>query len=51
LQSANPLDSLLEIGEPKYHDRLVVIRHEIEMLMQDGTFGHRKYNLAKADFV
>jgi len=21
------------------------------MLMQDGTFGHRKYNLAKADFV
>jgi hypothetical protein len=21
------------------------------LLMQDGTFGHRKYNLAKADFV
>lgn len=51
LQSANPLDTLLDIGEPKYHDRLVVIRNEIDKLMQDGTFGHRKYNLEKADFV
>ena len=51
LQSANPLRDLLTIGEPKYHDRLVVIRREISKLVEEATLGKRKYNLAKKDFV
>jgi hypothetical protein len=51
LQSANPLDALLEIGEPKYHQRLVVLRREIKALINDGTLGLRKYSTTKGDFV
>jgi len=51
LQSANPLNALLDIGEPKYHQRLVVLRREIKALINDGTFGLRKYSTTKSDFV
>lgn len=51
LQSQNPLKSLLEIGEPKYHERLIVIRREINKLLAEGTLGKRKYSVAKKDFV
>ncbi|MBD2700746.1 hypothetical protein IC229_08865 [Spirosoma sp. BT702] len=51
LQSSNPLKALLEIGEPKYHERLLVIRREINRLLDEGTLGKRKYSLAKKDFV
>lgn len=51
LQSANPLNALLSIGEPKYHERLVTLRREINALTQDGTFGARKYSTAKKDFI
>ncbi|MDB5239758.1 MAG: hypothetical protein JWP57_383 [Spirosoma sp.] len=51
LQSPTPLKALLEIGEPKYHERLVVIRREINRLVVEGTLGKRKYSLAKKDFV
>ena len=51
LQSPNPLKTLLEIGEPKYHERLLVIRREINRLVDEGTLGKHKYSLAKKDFV
>ncbi|HEU4386902.1 MAG TPA: hypothetical protein VFV34_03830, partial [Blastocatellia bacterium] len=51
LQSANPLNSLLNLGEPKYHQRVVTLRREINALTQDGTFGGMKYSKAKKDFV
>jgi hypothetical protein len=51
LQSANPLNALLSIGEPKYHQRLVTLRREINALTQDGTFGALKYSTAKNDFI
>jgi hypothetical protein len=51
LQSANPLSSLLGIGEPQYHQRLVVLRREIKALTNDGTLGTRKYSIANKEFV
>jgi hypothetical protein len=51
LQSAHPLKALLDIGEPKYHERLVVLRREINRLVAEGTLGHRRYSLAERDFV
>lgn len=51
LQSSNPLNALLNIGEPKYHERLVVLRREIKALTNDGTFGTLKYSTAKGDFI
>lgn len=51
LQSSNPMEALLKIGEPKYHDRLVKLRREIKTLINDGTFGVLKYSTAKSDFV
>ena len=51
LQSPQPLNALLNIGEPKYHERLLTLRREIKALTQDGTFGALKYNLANKDFV
>jgi hypothetical protein len=50
LNSADPLGSLLKIGEPNYHDRLVTLRKEIKALTDDGTFGGLKYNASKNDF-
>lgn len=51
LQSARPLDELLKIGEPKYHERLVTLRREIKALVNEGTLGKRKYSLIQEDFV
>ena len=51
LQSANPLNALLRIGEPKYHTRLVTLRREIKALTDEGTLGRKKYSTAKRDFV
>lgn len=51
LQSPNPLKALLEIGEPKYHERLLVIRREINKLLAEGTLGKRKYSVSKKDFI
>lgn len=51
LQSARPLDALLQIGEPKYHERLTVLRKEINALTADGTFGNRRYSIEQRDFV
>lgn len=51
LRSSNPLSALLSIGEPQYHERLVVLRREIKALTADGTFGALKYSVAKRDFV
>lgn len=51
LQSSNPLNALLKIGEPKYHPRLVTLSREITALTNDGTFGALKYSTAKKDFV
>lgn len=51
LSSPKPLDALLKIGEPKYHNRLVTLKSEINKLIADGSFGKMKYNLAKQEFV
>lgn len=50
LQGANPLEALLKIGEPQYHQRLVVLRQEIRKLTAEGTFGQKRYDLASGDF-
>ena len=42
LQSAKPLESLLALGEPRFHERLVVLRQEIKKLVAEGTFGTHK---------
>jgi hypothetical protein len=51
VQSSDPMRELLRIGEPQFHERLVVIRREIERLTTEGTFGKRKYSVADGDFV
>jgi len=51
LSTPNPLASLLKLGEPKYHERLLTLKREIDRLRSDGTFGHRHYDLATRDFV
>jgi hypothetical protein len=51
LQSANPLKALLDIGEPRYHERLLVLRREINQLVTQRTLGNKTYSLAKGDFV
>lgn len=51
LQDSNPLNALLKIGEPQYHERLVVLRREIAALTADGSFGSYKYSLKNKDFV
>lgn len=51
LNSPNPLNALLIIGEPRYHERVVTLRREIKALTEDGTFGGMKYSAAKGNFV
>ncbi len=51
LHSSKPLESLLALGEPKYHERVVVLRQEIKRLIAEGTFGTHKYSTSKKDFV
>src|SRR5262249_37783698 len=51
LNSAKPLEALLNIGEPKYHGRLVVLRREIKNLTAEGTLGTHKYSITQKDFV
>ncbi len=51
LRSSKPVESLLALGEPKYHERMVVLRREIKKLVAEGTFGTHKYSTSKKDFV
>jgi hypothetical protein len=51
LNSPKPLQALLNVGEPKYHQRLLVLRREIERLVSEGTLGTHQYSTAKKDFV
>ncbi len=51
LHSAKPVEALLALGEPKYHERMVVLRQEIKKLVAEGTLGTHKYSLSKKDFV
>jgi hypothetical protein len=51
LHASNPLDALLEIGEPKYHVRLLVLRQEISKLVSEGKPGTHKYSTEVKDFV
>jgi len=51
LQSARPLDELLKIGEPKYHERLSTLRREIKALTHEGTLGKHRYSLSQETFV
>ena len=51
LNSSKPLEALLNIGEPKYHERLVVLRREIKNLTSEGILGTHKYSTIKKDFV
>lgn len=51
LQGPDPLGSLLKIGENRYPARITALRREIKALLKDGTFGARKYSVARGDFV
>jgi hypothetical protein len=51
LHSSKPLESLLALGEPKYHSRVVVLRQEIKKLVAEGVLGAHKYSTSKKDFV
>jgi hypothetical protein len=51
LEDSNPLNALLELGEPVYHGRLVALRHEIERLIGERTLGQHAYSLDRQDFV
>lgn len=51
LDSSKPLEALLALGEPKFHERLVVLRQEIKKLVAEGTFGTHKYSKSNKDFV
>ena len=51
LQSSDPLKALLRLGEPKFHERLLVLRREITALTNEGTFGGLKYSVATGDFI
>jgi hypothetical protein len=51
LNSPKPLEALLRIGEPKYHQRLIVLRQAIKTLTLEGTLGAHKYSTAMTDFI
>jgi hypothetical protein len=51
LRSSKPLESLIALGEPKYHGRMIVLRQEIKKLVAEGTLGTHKYSASKKDFV
>jgi len=51
LADADPLEALLGLGEPKYHERLLTLRREIARLVNEGTLGRKSYSLAVRDFV
>jgi hypothetical protein len=51
LANSNPLEELLDIGEPEHHQRLVVLRREIKVLTQEGILGSKKYSISEGDFV
>lgn len=51
LQSNKPLEALLSIGEPKYHERLNTLRKELKLLTNEGILGQFKYSAKKHDFV
>ena len=51
LNAADPFKALLHIGQEQYPERIATLKREIEKLSADGTFGAKKYNLAKRDFV
>lgn len=51
LNNPKPLEALLSLGEPKYHERLAVLRREIKNLTSEGTLGTHKYSTTANDFV
>lgn len=51
LQSPIPIEALLNLGEPKYHERIKTLRAEINRLTTEGTFGVRKYSVERGEFV
>ena len=51
MNTQKPLDSLLKLGEPKYHNRLVTLKSEIKKLIEDGSLGNRRYSISKRDFL
>lgn len=51
LASADPVEALLQLGEPKYHERVLGLRREIKNLTNDGTLGQHIYSVAARDFV
>lgn len=51
LQQPDPLGALLKVGEPKYANRLQTLRREVNRLLQEGTFGRRRYDANLRDFV
>jgi hypothetical protein len=51
LEDDDPLNALLELGEPIYHQRLVVLRQEINRLAEEKSLGQHVYSLSHKEFV
>ncbi|MEO7391898.1 MAG: hypothetical protein ABIU58_06965 [Ramlibacter sp.] len=51
LASAKPLEALLKLGEPEYHERVLTLRREIKRGLAEGLLGAHQYSLAQKDFV
>lgn len=50
LHSIDPFESLLKIGEPRYKERIKVLRREIKAMVAQRILGQRTYSLANEDF-
>ena len=51
LGKPDPLEALLQLGEPQYHERVLTLRREIKKGINAGLLGLRNYSLAQKDFV
>jgi hypothetical protein len=51
LNSPHPLTALLNIGDPRYRERLLTLRREIKRLTSEGILGVHTYSAKKKDFV
>lgn len=51
LQSSQPLQRLLSIGEQSFPSRITTLRNEIKRLTDEGRLGTHVYSLEQRDFV
>lgn len=51
LSASDPEAALLDLGMPKYKERIATLKREIRRQREAGTLGKLKYKLSKKDFV